>query len=75
QITVDDLLAPGATNIARPPVKHNITIHLLAGREKALTALALVFAIFKLNPAPFCKLDQVDAPLEDANVAGYARLV
>ena len=59
----------------RPPGKKNSTIHLLSGGEKALTALALVFAIFQLNPAPFCMLDEVDAPLDDANVGRYARLV
>lgn len=61
--------------MARPPGKKNSTIHLLSGGEKALTALALVFAIFQLNPAPFCMLDEVDAPLDDANVGRYARLV
>ena len=61
--------------MARPPGKKNSTIHLLSGGEKALTALSLVFAIFKLNPAPFCMLDEVDAPLDDANVGRYARLV
>ena len=59
----------------RPPGKRNSTIHLLSGGEKALTALALVFSIFQLNPAPFCMLDEVDAPLDDANVGRYARLV
>ncbi|MGC3048151.1 hypothetical protein, partial [Pseudomonas aeruginosa] len=61
--------------MARPPGKNNSTIHLLSGGEKALTALALVFAFFQLNPAPFCMLDEVDAPLDDANVGRYARLV
>src|SRR5690606_41837655 len=55
--------------------KKNTTIHLLSGCENALTAIALVFAIFQLNPAPFCMLDEVDAPLDDANVARYARMV
>jgi chromosome segregation protein len=75
ELTGDDLLDTGVTIMARPPGKKNSTIHLLSGGEKALTALALVFAIFKLNPAPFCMLDEVDAPLDDANVGRYARLV
>jgi chromosome segregation protein len=61
--------------MARPPGKRNSTIHLLSGGEKALTALALVFSIFQLNPAPFCMLDEVDAPLDDANVGRYANIV
>ena len=73
--TGEDLLDTGVAIMARPPGKKNSTIHLLSGGEKALTALALVFAIFKLNPAPFCMLDEVDAPLDDANVGRYARLV
>ncbi len=68
ELTGEDLLDTGVTIMARPPGKKNSTIHLLSGGEKALTALALVFAIFKLNPAPFCMLDEVDAPLDDANV-------
>ena len=75
ELTGDDLLETGVAIMARPPGKKNSTIHLLSGGEKALTALALVFAIFKLNPAPFCMLDEVDAPLDDANVGRYARLV
>ncbi|WP_439862107.1 chromosome segregation protein SMC [Pseudomonas sp. MBLB4136] len=75
ELTGDDLLDTGVTIMARPPGKKNSTIHLLSGGEKALTALALVFAIFQLNPAPFCMLDEVDAPLDDANVGRYARLV
>lgn len=75
ELTGEDLLDTGVTIMARPPGKKNSTIHLLSGGEKALTALALVFAIFKLNPAPFCMLDEVDAPLDDANVGRYARLV
>ena len=67
ELTDDDLLATGITLMARPPGKRNTTVHLLSGGEKALTALALVFAIFELNPAPFCLLDEVDAPLDDAN--------
>ncbi|WP_235041448.1 chromosome segregation protein SMC [Vreelandella profundi] len=74
-LTGDDLLETGVAIMARPPGKKNSTIHLLSGGEKALTALSLVFAIFQLNPAPFCMLDEVDAPLDDANVGRYARLV
>ena len=61
--------------MARPPGKRNSTIHLLSGGEKALTAVALVFAIFDLNPAPFCMLDEVDAPLDEANVGRFSELV
>ena len=75
ELTGDDLLDTGIAIMARPPGKKNSTIHLLSGGEKALTAIALVFAIFRLNPAPFCMLDEVDAPLDDANVGRYARLV
>ena len=75
ELTGDDLLDAGVTIMARPPGKRNSTIHLLSGGEKALTAIALVFSIFRLNPAPFCMLDEVDAPLDDANVGRYARLV
>ena len=71
----DDTLSSGVTIMARPPGKKNATIHLLSGGEKALTALSLVFAIFQLNPAPFCILDEVDAPLDDANVGRFCRLV
>jgi len=71
----DDTLNSGVTIMARPPGKKNSTIHLLSGGEKALTALSLVFAIFQLNPAPFCLLDEVDAPLDDANVGRFCRLV
>ena len=71
----EDLLNTGVLLMARPPGKKNASIHLLSGGEKALTAIALVFAIFKLNPAPFCMLDEVDAPLDDSNVARYASLV
>ena len=74
-LTDDDLLEAGVTIMARPPGKKNSTIHLLSGGEKALTALSLVFAIFRLNPAPFCMLDEVDAPLDDANVERFCRLV
>ena len=75
ELTGDDLLEAGVAIMARPPGKRNSTIHLLSGGEKALTALSLVFSIFALNPAPFCMLDEVDAPLDDANVARFARLV
>ena len=75
ELTGEDLLDTGVTIMARPPGKKNSTIHLLSGGEKALTALALVFSIFQLNPAPFCMLDEVDAPLDDANVGRYAKLV
>ncbi|MEA3301587.1 MAG: chromosome segregation protein SMC [Pseudomonadota bacterium] len=75
ELTGDDLLDTGVTIMARPPGKKNTTIHLLSGGEKALTAIALVFSIFRLNPAPFCMLDEVDAPLDDANVGRYARMV
>jgi chromosome segregation protein len=75
EMTGDDLLDTGITIMARPPGKKNATIHLLSGGEKALTAIALVFSIFQLNPAPFCILDEVDAPLDDANTGRYVRLV
>ena len=75
ELTGDDLLTAGVTVMARPPGKRNSTIHLLSGGEKALAAVALVFAIFELNPAPFCLLDEVDAPLDDANVARYCDIV
>ncbi|MDG1731924.1 MAG: chromosome segregation protein SMC [Thalassotalea sp.] len=74
-LTGEDLLDTGVTIMARPPGKKNSTIHLLSGGEKALTALSLVFAIFRLNPAPFCMLDEVDAPLDDANVGRFCNLV
>lgn len=74
-LTDDDLLDTGVTIMARPPGKKNSTIQLLSGGEKALTALSLVFAIFRLNPAPFCLLDEVDAPLDDANVGRFCKLV
>jgi chromosome segregation protein len=71
EMTDNNLLETGVTVMARPPGKRNSTIHLLSGGEKALTAVALVFAIFQLSPAPFCLLDEVDAPLDDANVIRY----
>ena len=70
----EDLLDTGVSVIARPPGKRNSTIHLLSGGEKALTAMALVFAIFQLNPAPFCMLDEVDAPLDDANIGRFCEI-
>ncbi|MET0087381.1 MAG: chromosome segregation protein SMC [Sedimenticola sp.] len=75
QLTGEDLLDTGVTVMARPPGKRNSSIHLLSGGEKALTAVALVFAIFELNPAPFCMLDEVDAPLDDANVGRFCDMV
>ncbi|NNC77742.1 MAG: chromosome segregation protein SMC [Woeseiaceae bacterium] len=75
ELTGDDLLSAGVTVMARPPGKRNSTIHLLSGGEKALTAVALVFAIFELNPAPFCMPDEVDAPLDDANVGRFCDIV
>ena len=75
ELTGDDLLDTGVAIMARPPGKRNASIHLLSGGEKALTAIALVFAIFQLNPAPFCMLDEVDAPLDDANVGRFCRMV
>jgi chromosome segregation protein len=75
KMTGEEILDAGVQVIAQPPGKKNQTIHLLSGGEKALTAIALVFAIFQLNPAPFCLLDEVDAPLDDANTERYAKLV
>jgi len=74
-LTSDDWLDTGVSVMARPPGKRNTTIHLLSGGEKAMTAIALVFSIFHLNPAPFCMLDEVDAPLDDANVVRYCELI
>ncbi len=75
ELTGDDPLEAGVRIVARPPGKRNSSIHLLSGGEKALTAIALVFSFFELNPAPFCILDEVDAPLDDANVDRYCRLL
>ncbi|MCO6411982.1 MAG: chromosome segregation protein SMC [Thiogranum sp.] len=75
ELTGEDLLDTGVTVMARPPGKRNSTIHLLSGGEKALTAVALVFSIFELNPSPFCMLDEVDAPLDDANVGRFCDMV
>ena len=74
-LTGEELLDAGVQIIAQPPGKKNASIHLLSGGEKALTALSLVFALFKLNPAPFCLLDEVDAPLDDANTVRYSEMV
>jgi len=75
QLTGEDLLSTGVTVLAQPPGKRVTNIHLLSGGEKALTAVALVFAFFELNPSPFCMLDEVDAPLDDANVGRFCALV
>jgi len=75
ELTDDDLLTTGITVQAQPPGKRNSSIQMLSGGEKALTAIALVFAIFQLNPAPFCILDEVDAPLDDLNVGRFCNLV
>uniref|UniRef100_UPI004053DC8F chromosome segregation protein SMC n=1 Tax=Niveibacterium sp. SC-1 TaxID=3135646 RepID=UPI004053DC8F len=74
-LTGDEILDAGVQIIARPPGKKNSTIHLLSGGEKALTAIALVFSFFQLNPAPFCILDEVDAPLDDANTVRFCNMV
>ena len=73
ELTDDDLLSTGVAVMARPPGKRNSTIHLLSGGEKALTAVSLLFSLFQLNPSPLCILDEVDAPLDDANVERYCR--
>jgi chromosome segregation protein len=75
EMTGEDILSAGVAVMARPPGKRNSTIHLLSGGEKALTAVALVFSIFDLNPAPFCLLDEVDAPLDDHNVGRFCEIV
>ncbi len=74
-MTGEEILDAGVQVMAQPPGKKNSTIHLLSGGEKALTAIALVFSLFLLNPAPFCLLDEVDAPLDDANTMRYAEMV
>jgi chromosome segregation protein len=74
-LTGEDVLDAGVAIMAQPPGKRVSNIHLLSGGEKALTAVALVFAIFQLNPAPFCLLDEVDAPLDDANVERLGELL
>ncbi len=75
ELTGEDLLDTGVTLMARPPGKRNSSIHLLSGGEKAMTAVALIFAIFQLNPSPVCLLDEVDAPLDDSNVVRFANLI
>jgi chromosome segregation protein len=75
ELTGEEILSAGVAVMARPPGKRNSTIHLLSGGEKALTAVALVFSIFELNPAPFCLLDEVDAPLDDHNVGRFCDIV
>ncbi|MGL1833820.1 chromosome segregation protein SMC [Rhodocyclaceae bacterium SMB388] len=74
-LTGDEILDAGIQIVAQPPGKKNASIHLLSGGEKALTAIALVFSMFQLNPAPFCMLDEVDAPLDDANTERYCQMV
>ena len=74
-LTGEEILDAGIQIMAQPPGKKNTTIHLLSGGEKALTAIALVFAIFNLNPAPFCMLDEVDAPLDDSNTVRFCEMV
>ena len=71
----EEILDSGVQIIAQPPGKKNSSIHLLSGGEKALTALAFVFSLFQLNPAPFCLLDEVDAPLDDSNTERFCNLV
>jgi chromosome segregation protein len=75
ELVGDDILTAGVAVMARPPGKKNSTIHLLSGGEKALTAVSLVFSIFDLNPAPFCLLDEVDAPLDEHNVGRFCDIV
>ena len=75
ELTGEDLLDTGVSLMARPPGKRNSSIHLLSGGEKALTAVALIFAIFQLNPSPVCLLDEVDASLDDSNVVRFADLI
>ncbi len=75
ELTGEELLETGVTIMARPPGKRNSTIHLLSGGEKALTAVALVFSIFQINPSPVCLLDEVDAPLDEANVGRFCNMV
>ena len=74
-MTEEDLLTAGILVKAQPPGKRNTTIHLLSGGEKTLTAIALMFAMFQINPAPFCVMDEVDAPLDDLNVGRYCQLI
>ena len=74
-LTGDEILDSGVQVMAQPPGKKNASIHLLSGGEKALTAIALVFSLFQLNPAPFCLLDEVDAPLDDTNTERLCKLI
>src|SRR5207249_6810927 len=74
-LTGEEILDSGVQVIAQPPGKRNTSIHLLSGGEKALTAISLVFALFQLNPAPFCLLDEVDAPLDDPNTERFCAMV
>ena len=75
ELTENDLLNTGVMIMARPPGKRITNLQLLSGGEKALTAVALIFSIFELNPSPFCMLDEVDAPLDDANVGRFCAMV
>ena len=74
-MTGEEILDAGVQVMAHPPGKRNTSIHLLSGGEKALTAISLVFSLFQLNPAPFCLLDEVDAPLDDSNTMRFCDLV
>ena len=74
-LTGEEILDSGVQVVAQPPGKRNTTIHLLSGGEKALTAISLVFALFQLTPAPFCLLDEVDAPLDDPNTERFCKMV
>jgi len=74
-MTGEEILDAGVQVMAQPPGKRNASIHLLSGGEKALTAISLVFSLFQLNPAPFCLLDEVDAPLDDVNTERFCKLV
>ena len=75
EMTGNDLLSTGVSLQAQPPGKRNTSVNLLSGGEKAMTAIALIFAIFQLNPSPVCLLDEVDAPLDDTNVTRFAGLI
>ena len=74
-LTGEEILDSGVQVVAQPPGKRNTSIHLLSGGEKALTAISLVFALFQINPAPFCLLDEVDAPLDDPNTDRFCKMV
>src|SRR5207237_6603719 len=75
ELTGEDILETGVRVMARPPGKRNSSIQMLSGGEKAMTAVALLLGLFQLNPAPFCLMDEVDAPLDDANVARFCEVV